>query len=181
MSEKLPGPIKQIAYIVENLDSAIQQWITLTGVGPWTVFRNTTMHGDCRGAATTVKMNVGLSYQSGMQIELIEVLSQTPSPYQDVNGRPLIGMHHIAWHSKDLDFDVNAAKARGLSTAFSASNGAVRVAYMESADAPGVLLELIEATSVVLDGFAAGLKATETWDGVSQPVQIFDFEARPTP
>ncbi len=176
MPEKLPGPIKQVAYIVDNLDSSIQQWIKLAGVGPWMVFKNTTMHGECRGTPTTVKMNVGLSYQGDVQIELIEVLSKTPSPYQDASGRPLIGMHHIAWHSTDLDGDVARAKARGLSTAFSASNGAVRVAYMESPQAPGMLLEFIEAAAVVLDGFSAGLKATRQWDGVSNPVQIFDFE-----
>ena len=88
MSGKLPGSIKQVAYIVGNLDNAIQQWIKLTGVGPWTIFKNTTLRGECRGVATTVKMNVGLSYQAGMQIELIEVLSQTPSPYQDANAQP---------------------------------------------------------------------------------------------
>jgi hypothetical protein len=177
MSEKLLGPIKQIAYIVDNIDSGIQQWIKLAGVGPWMVFKNTTMRGECRGVSTTVKMNVGLSYQAGMQIELIEVLSQTPSPYQGASGRPLIGMHHIAWHSTDMDGDVARAKERGLSTAFSASNGAVRVAYMESADAPGMLLEFIEASAPVLDGFAAGLKATQEWDGSSNAVQVFDFEA----
>lgn len=177
MSEQLPGPIKQVAYIVDNVEASIQQWIKLTGVGPWTVFKNTTMRGECRGMPTTVKMNVGLSYQGGMQIELIQVLSQTPSPYQDAQGRPLIGMHHIAWHSRDLDGDVARAKARGLTMAFSASNSAVRVAYMESKEAPGLLLELIEATAPVLDGFAAGLKATQEWDGSSNPVQIFDFEA----
>lgn len=181
MSKKLPGPIKQVAYIVDNVESAIQQWIKLTGVGPWMVFKNTTMRGECRGVPTTVKMNVGLSYQGGMQIELIEVFSQTPSPYQDANGRPLIGMHHIAWHSTDIEGDIAAAKARGLSTAFEASNGAVRVAYMESIEAPGLLLELIEATAPVLDGFASGLKASQEWDGSSNPIQVFDFEARNNP
>lgn len=176
MSEKLPGPIKQVAYIVDDVERSIRQWIQLTGVGPWMVFKNTTMRDECRGVPTTVKMNVGLSYQAGMQIELIEVLSQTPSPYQDASGRPLIGMHHIAWHSRDIDADIASAKARGLSTAFAASNGAVRVAYMESAEAPGLLLELIEATVPVLDGFAAGLKASQEWDGSSNAVQILDFE-----
>jgi methylmalonyl-CoA/ethylmalonyl-CoA epimerase len=178
MSQKLLGPIKQIAYIVDNIDTGIQQWITLAGVGPWTVFRSTTMNGECRGVPTTVKMNVGLSYQDGMQIELIEVLSKTPSPYQDASGRPLTGMHHIAWHSTDLDGDGASAQARGLKTAFAASNGAVRVAYMESPQAHGMLLEFIEATPVVLDGFAAGIKASQEWDGVSNPVQTYDFEAR---
>jgi len=177
MSHKLFGPIKQIAYVVTDIDASIQQWIKLTGVGPWTVFKNTTMNGDCRGLSTTVKMNVGLSYQDGIQIELIQVLSKTPSPYQDTSGRPLIGMHHIAWHSNNLDGDVARAQQRGLSKAFTASNGVVRVAYMESPESPGMLLELIEAAPAVLDGFSAGLKATDEWDGVSQAVQIFDFEA----
>ncbi len=177
MSHKLFGPIKQIAYVVADVDASIQQWIKLTGVGPWTVFKNTVMNGNYRGFATTVKMNVGLSYQDGIQIELIQTLSKTPSPYQDANGQPLIGMHHIAWHSRDLDSDVARAQQRGLSTAFSASNGVVRVAYMESPESPGMLLELIEAAPVILDSFAAGLKATDEWDGLSQPVQIFDFEA----
>lgn len=176
MSPKLLGPIKQIAYVVGDLNASIQQWITLTGVGPWTVFRNTTMHGDCRGAPTSVKLHVGLSYQEGMQIELIEVISKTPSPYQDASGKPLVGMHHIAWHSKDLDGDVARAQARGLKTAFAASNGAVRVAYMESGQSPGVLLEFIEAVPAVLEGFAAGIKATQEWDGSSNPIQIYDFE-----
>lgn len=178
MSQKLLGPIKQIAYVVDNLDSSIQQWIALAGVGPWTVFKNTTMHGDCRGVATTVKMNVGLSYQEGMQIELIEVISKTPSPYQDATGKSLVGMHHIAWHSKNLDEDVAQAEARGLHAAFVASNGMVRVAYMESPKSPGLLLEFIEAVPVVLDGFAAGVKASQEWDGVTQPMQIYDFEAK---
>lgn len=178
MSQKRLGPIKQIAYVVDNLDASIQQWIALAGVGPWTVFKNTSMHGDCRGVATTVKLNVGLSYQDGMQIELIEVISKTPSPYQDAAGRPLVGMHHIAWHSRNLDDDVAQAQSRGLQCAFVASNGMVRVAYMESPQAPGLLLEFIEAVPLVLDGFAAGVKASEEWDGVSQPVQIYDFEAK---
>ena len=177
MAGSFPGPIKQIAYVVEDLDHSIRQWIALAGVGPWTVFRNTTMQGECRGAATQVKLHVGLSYQDGMQIEMIQVVSQNPSPYQNADGKPLVGMHHIAWHSSDLDGDVAAAKARGLSTAFSASNGVVRVAYVESVESPGMLLELIEAAPAVLQGFAAGVQASRDWDGVSNPVQVYDFEA----
>src|SRR3546814_4059177 len=90
-------------------------------------------------------MHAAVSYQEQMQIELIQVTSRTPSPYQDASGHTLIGMHHIARHSHDLDADIAAAQARGLRTAFSASNGAVRVAYMESVTEPGLLLEFVEA------------------------------------
>src|SRR3546814_15938058 len=119
-------------------------------------------------------MHAAVSYQEQMQIELCHVPSRTSSPYQDASGHPLIGMHHIARHSHDLDADIAAAQARGLRTAFSASNGAVRVAYMESVREPGLLLEFIEAVPAVLDGFAAGVAASPVWDGRSAPVQTFD-------
>lgn len=176
MSPQAYGPIRQIAYLVEDLDASIRHWIAYAGIGPWTVYRNTTMRGHCRGVATTVKMDVALSYRGETQIELIRVSSRTPSPYQDAAGRTLIGMHHIAWHSADLDADVAQARSRGLTTAFEAGNGLVRVAYLESAVEPGLLLELIEACPPVLEGFAAGVEASRSWDGSSDPVHVIDFE-----
>ena len=177
MNNKTYGPIRQIAYIVEDLDSAIRHWTAFAGIGPWTVYRNTSMRGHCRGADTTVKMNVGLSYQGEVQIELIQVTSRTPSPYQDPGGHSLIGMHHIAWLSHDIDTDVAKAKQRGMVPAFEASNGVVRVAYMESAAEPGLLLEFIEAAPVVLESFASGIKAAQEWDGGKAVAQVIDFEA----
>ena len=173
------GPIRQIAYVVEDLDASIQDWIVLHGIGPWTLYRNTTMRGQCRGAETTVKMHVGLSYQNDVQIELIQPLSNTRSPYQDVSGKPLSGLHHIAWHAQDLDGEVARAQAAGLVPVFAASNGAVRVCYLESPREPGPLYELIEAVPLVLDGFAAGAQASRTWDGRTAPVSVIDFEALP--
>ncbi|MDE0854579.1 MAG: VOC family protein [Nevskia sp.] len=177
MNTRSYGPIRQIAYVVEDLDAAIRHWSDFAGVGPWTVYRNATMRGHCRGADTTVKMHVGLSYQGELQIELIEVISRTPSPYQDPGGHSLIGMHHIAWLSHDIDGDVAKARQRGLVPAFEASNGVVRVAYMESAAEPGLLLEFIEAAPVVLDSFASGIKAAREWNGGKPVAQVFDFEA----
>lgn len=179
MNTRSYGPIRQIAYVVEDLDAAIRHWSDFAGVGPWTVYRNAAMRGYCRGADTTVKMHVGLSYQGEVQIELIEVISRTPSPYQDPGGHSLIGMHHIAWLSHDIDGDVAKARQRGLVPAFEASNGAVRVAYMESASEPGLLLELIEAVPAVLQGFDGGAKAAREWDGKSNAVTVIDFEALP--
>ena len=177
MDKKVFGPIKQIAYVVANLDASIQHWIDFSGIGPWTIYKNATMRGHCHSVETAVKLDVGLSYQDDLQIELIQVTSRTPSPYQDANGQPLLGMHHMAWHSHDIDGDVAKAKQRGMTTAFTASNGLVRVAYMESAQEPGLLLEFIEAAPLVLSSFSAGVKASREWDGASNPVHIIDFEA----
>ncbi|MGH8461279.1 MAG: VOC family protein [Stenotrophobium sp.] len=176
MNRRAWGPIKQIAYVVADLDASIERWIENFGVGPWLVYRNATMQGHCRGAQTAVKMHVGLSYQDEVQIELIQVISDTPSPYQDAAGRPRIGMHHIAWHAADLDRSVADAQARGLRPVFEASNGIVRVAYMESPQEIGPLFEFIEAAPIILDGFATGMQASRDWDGHSEPIHVIDFE-----
>lgn len=177
MSPNAWGPVRQLAYVVEDLDAAIARWIALHGVGPWQVYRNTTLQGRYRGEKTAVKLHVGLSYQDGLQIELIQPVSQTPSPYQHDDGHPRVGMHHIAWHSADLARDVATARARGLVPVFEASNGVVQVAYFEAPQEPGPLYEFIAAVPLVLEGFAAGVQASRDWDGRSTPVHGFDFEA----
>ncbi|MGB0220117.1 MAG: VOC family protein [Sinimarinibacterium flocculans] len=174
-------PIRQIAYVVDDLDAAIDRWVRLHGVGPWTVFRNTTMRGSCRGEETEVQMHVGLSYRGELQIELIQPLSRTPSPYQQADGRPRIGMHHIAWHSTDLDRDVTDAKRRGLAPVFEAGNGVVRVAYFEAPDESGPLYELIEAVPAVLDGFADGCRQCADWDGITAIAADIDLRKPASP
>ena len=126
-------PIRQLAYLVEDLERSLHHWTQFTGVGPWTVYRNTSLQGLYRGLATTVKMHVALSYQSRMQIELIQPLSRSPSPYQHEDGRIRVGMHHIAWISEDIDRDTALAQQRGLAPVFLASNGAVPLAVPLSA------------------------------------------------
>lgn len=175
MSRTEFGPIRQVAYLVEDLSASIARWGRFAGVGPWTVYRNVVLTGQCRGRDTAVRMDVGLSYQDGLQIELIQPLSRTPSPYQDGEGRTLIGMHHIAWHSADLTRDKALAAERGLTLAFAAGNGAANVAYFESAEEPGLLFEFIETSPMLLQGFEAGAAASRDWDGQALILQEFDF------
>ena len=66
------GPIKQWGYLVKDLDTAMQSWITNLGVGPFWGFKNVVLTSHMDGATSEVVLNVGLTYQAGVQIELIE-------------------------------------------------------------------------------------------------------------
>lgn len=172
------GPIRQIAWLTEDLDRAIGQWRLLAGVGPWTVYRNVTLDGDYRGAPATIAIDVGLAYQGDTQIELIAPHGTGPSPYHDANGHVRVGMHHVAWLVDDVAAAATDAAAAGLVPVFSAESGggATRVAYLEAPDEPTILIELIEATPMIMEGFVAGIAAARDWDG-SNPVTTFDFAA----
>lgn len=163
------GQFDQLAYLVDNLDAAMDLRVKAYGLGPWTVFRNVTISGTCRGQATEVTMNVGLAYRGTLQIELIEVLSQTPSPYQDAQGQVLFGLHHVAWVVDDLAAAVAAAEARGLVTVFEAGNEATQVAYMEAPGETTSLYEFIHGAGIPAM-IAAGIAEAATWDG-SNPVR----------
>lgn len=172
MARTLFGQVEQIGYVVADLDAAVAHWSGQLGLGPWTVFRNTRLEGSYRGVPTRVLMDVALAYQGNLQIELIHVRSDTPSPYAQ-DGRVLAGIHHIAWIVDDLDHAVAAAEARGLRPAFSASNDAVRVAYLESPGEAGVLYELIEGAGM-REMIAVGVAATAAWDG-RDPITEIDL------
>lgn len=165
------GDIDQLGYVVADLDAAIAARLAL-GIGPWTVFRGTTMHGHHRGEQTEVTIDVGLAYRGSLQIELIQVRTTTPSPYAGASGP-----HHVAWVVDDLDAAVASARANGLVPVFEASNAAVRVAYLESLAHPDGYYELIEGAGMRAMN-DAGIAAAATWDG-SDPIVEIDMSGAP--
>jgi hypothetical protein len=164
------GPIRQVAWVVADLDHTIANWIDRAGVGPWTVFRGAEIEGMLGATRTTVALDVGFSYQGDLQIELIHLRSTTPSPYQRPDGSPLVGLHHIAAHSLDLEADLAQAAARGLEVEFRTSTPEVRSAYLNDPQEPGWRLEIIEAEPAIFAGFTAAGAAAAGWDGFTNPV-----------
>jgi hypothetical protein len=122
-------------------------------------------------------MDVALSYQDELQIELIRPRSETVSPYQDAAGRTLVGMHHMAWMTDDLERDKARGRERGMSIVFEASNPATNVAYLSSPEEPGLLFEFMQASPALIQGFADGVAASRAWDGIDPILNIFDFGA----
>jgi len=167
--------ITQIGYVVEALDPAIAGWRKATGIGPWTIFRNVTLEGVHKGEPTRVIIHVGLAYQDGVQIELIEPVNMAPSPYRDAAGRPLCGPHHVAWLTDDLDAAVARAQEDGLEVEFRAESPGTRVAYLAPPEAPEMRYELIESATTA-ELIRAGIAEAREWDG-RDPFRIIDFAA----
>ncbi|WP_179405128.1 VOC family protein [Burkholderia guangdongensis] len=175
MTRAIFGPIDQIGYLVDDLDQSIRRWIDRLGVGPWTVFRNVRMAGRYRGEAVTVTMDVGLAYQGDVQIELIQATNDARSPYRDAQGRPILGMHHVAWVVDDVDDAIARLTANGLRAVFDARNDATRVAYFDDEREPGVLFEVIQGAGM-RDMIDHGIAAARAWDG-THPVTTIDAGA----
>jgi methylmalonyl-CoA/ethylmalonyl-CoA epimerase len=168
------GPIRQIAWVVRDLEASVANWLRVSGVGPWTCFRNVAMTGVLRGEPAKVRMHVALGYQGDMEIELIQDLGHGPSPYRSTAAVPLVGMHHVAWFSDDVAADVARGRERGMQVCFEAANEVTRVAYLEDPTEPGLLLEFIEMNAMMRAGFSARLAAARSWRG-GESVQVIDL------
>lgn len=59
-------------YLVVDLDSGIEAWMSDLGVGPWTKLVNITLEATYRGEPTTVALDLGLAYRGDVQVELIQ-------------------------------------------------------------------------------------------------------------
>src|ERR1700735_2515688 len=84
------GPIGQVAYLVEDIDASVDRWARFSGIGPWTIYKNVALDGWWKGQDVKITMNVGLSYQDDVQMELIQVTSAAPSPYHNDDGSRIV-------------------------------------------------------------------------------------------
>jgi len=170
------GPVRQVGLVVADLGSAMEQWLQRRGIGPWTVYRSVRLQAHYLQRPVEVRMHVALAYdERGTEIELIQVLSPGPSPYQGADGAPLLGMNHLAWFCEDFDAQLEQAAQRQMEPVFLGGNEVMRVAYLRCSDEPAMLYELIEFNAWMQEALAARLAAARSWDGRSVILQEFDL------
>ena len=169
MTAILPGPVRQIGYVVRDLDEAIANWLTM-GVGPWFVIRAVPQHVDYRGEPCTVTLSLALANSGDLQIELIQQLDDAPSVFTEFLDATGGGFHQLAYWAADFDAAAAALTAAGWPRIWAGGEaGGVRFAYFEPPTGATVveLMELTDASA----GMAAYVKQqAAAWDG-TDPVR----------
>lgn len=95
--------VEQIAYIVEDLEHGMDQYIELFGVEPWTVTRidpSELQDTTYRGTPTEFGFRSGLAHAGETMIEFIEP-TDGDSIYTEHLEKHGPGMHHIAYFGWD--------------------------------------------------------------------------------
>ncbi len=168
------GGIIQMAYVVADIDVAIQQWVQDLNVGPWFLLDRFT--GDdpvYRGGPSLGAVSLAMAFAGHMQIELLQVLDDHPSVYKEAIDRQGYGFHHHGVGSRDFEGDVARYEDRGYELAFRAgvpTGGSV--AYMDSKGVLPGFVELIELGEVMEQTFTRFYAASLSWDG-TDPVRPF--------
>ncbi len=161
------GPAKQVAYVVRDIDAAMERWRSEHGVGPFLVARNATPLNNAyyRGEkARTNCVHLAFAYIGDMQLELIELVGDTPGLYKEALDRGNDGVHHYAVLVEDFASAYNYALDNGFEAVIdSGVDGLARMSYLEDPES-GLILEVIEWNPLTRPYF----------DGLQQRVQAAD-------
>ncbi|OBB16833.1 VOC family protein [Mycolicibacterium elephantis] len=166
----LPGPIRQIGYVVTDLDRALAGWLEL-GVGPWFVMRGLTLTARYRGLPCQITQSLALANSGDLQVELIQQEDQTPSVFTEFLAANGEGFHQFAYWTEDFDATMAAVQAADWPVVWSGGEDVgTRFAYVEPPNRPASVVEIMELTEITA-GMATFVRAAAaSWDG-SDPIR----------
>jgi catechol 2,3-dioxygenase-like lactoylglutathione lyase family enzyme len=166
----LPGPIRQVGYVVTDLDRALASWVEL-GVGPWLVMRRMPMRALYRGEPCETTLSLALSNSGELQIELIQQEDDAPSIFTEFLAGDGPGYHQLAYWADDFDGTMKAVQTAGWPVVWSGGEGlGVRFAYVEPPNRPATIVEISELTEAQAGVAKFIREAAANWDG-SDPIR----------
>jgi hypothetical protein len=171
--QRLFGPVIQNAFVVNDLDAALDHWTRVMGVGPFFVFERVEFAEIWyRGqSAHDIDLTVAIGYWGNLQIELIRQRNDAPSIYTDFPAREAGGLQHMGVITESVSRDLIRLKDAGIEAVqYGITTGGLRFAYVSTNQHPGGMIELIESNPRMLKFFSKMQAAAQEWDG-SEPVR----------
>ncbi len=156
------GPISQLGYVTNDIESTARAWTDISGIGPWIRMQGVKMAATMDGIPTEISIDVALAYKGDIQIELIRPLCDSPSPYQANKKAGLWGLHHVQFQTDNMDAALDTARNRGLEVACTIEQGGGIYHYLRG---PGVWFEIMQAGQGLAALFQMIKSASDGWDG----------------
>jgi len=170
------GPIRQMGYVVQDIQAAMQHWTRALRVGPFYYAECAPIHKfSYRGAASGVQASIALSYSGNIQIALIQQRNDAPSSFLDFLNAGRNGLHHVGFFSNNFDRDLHRAREVGLDVLQTSiiGNPDGKFAILCSEDPVRTRPALIATSDSNLDLFRMVEKEAQRWDG-SGPIRRFE-------
>ena len=169
--------IVQTAYVVNDLDAAMKQWLQTVRCGPFFVLREISFEGfRYRGAPGSLVISVAMAQAGSIQLELIQQHSDGPSAYRDSFPKGSSGLHHIGLFTNDFDQEMARLQALNCPLAheahFGDERGNVRFGYVDTRAVLGCMLEYVEDRPLIREICATVANAARDWDGTN-PMRPF--------
>lgn len=164
---RLIGPIRQLGFVVPDIEAAMKHWSEVMGVGPF--FYNSRVPIEdyvFEGKRYEPHNSVALANSGYVQVELIQCRNAVPSCYKEFTDAGNWGLQHTAYWTENYDHDLALMEAEGFRVKMSGKvgdNG--RFAYFDRETHPGTCIELSEVKGPKGRMFDLIRAASEGWDG----------------
>ena len=168
------GEIRQLGYVVPDIEKAMDYWAKTMGVGPWFYNPKVPIEGyHYDGRNYEPHNSVALANSGFIQVELIQIRNDAPSMYRDFLNSGNVGLQHVAYWTENFDKDLATMESQGFQVRMGGQVGVNgRFVYFDKEDHPGTVIELSDVVGPKGRMFRIIREASLNWDG-SHPVRPF--------
>jgi len=162
------GEVRQLGYVVRDIDAAIDHWTRVLGIGPFFYFpRVVAVDATYRGTPQPFEIAVALSNSGPMQIELMCQLNDGPSSLREFSDAHGEGLHHIAYWTDAFEATLGRVRPLGYEVTQQGAIGSKdnRFAYLSTESHAGTIVELSEVSGIKGRLFSHIAQTAATWDG----------------
>lgn len=158
--------VRQIGYVVRDLDAALKHWVDVLKVGPFFLYEHCPLK-DQRylGQPSSVDVSIAVGNSGDVQIELICQHNDEPSVYQEFLDAGRVGVHHLGLMPEDYAATCAQYRALGHAAAFECTIGGAPLVYFDTVASIGHYTELWDNSDVFKALFMVSENAARGWDG----------------
>jgi hypothetical protein len=159
--------VVQNCYIVRDLEHACRRLNLMYGIGPFVGGQDgVLMAHTYRGREEEPIRIRGAFVQSGeLNIELVQLVSTTPSAFHDMFPNGQEGLHHVAVFTHDYDKERDAFVAAGYPVASEFTALGKQICYIDARDPLGHMIELYPPHKTIRAMYQKTRDAAAAWDG----------------
>ncbi|MDP6182654.1 MAG: VOC family protein [Gammaproteobacteria bacterium] len=158
--------VRQLAYVVKDLDAALKYWVDVLKVGPFFLFEHCPLENQrYRGEPSDVDVTLALGNSGALQIELIVQNNDAPSVYKEFVDAGREGVHHFGLMPTDYAATCAQYRALGHEAAFECEIGGAPLVYFDTVETTGHFIELWDNNDVYKNLFTLVEDAARDWDG----------------
>ncbi|MCE2880466.1 MAG: VOC family protein [Comamonadaceae bacterium] len=164
---ELAQSIVQNAYVVQDIDQAIQRWHRLWGLGPFLVRRHMAMaEVRYRGQLSQLDISAAFAQAGPIQVELLQQHCQTPSAFRDMFAGQGEGLHHVAVQVTDPEALLDRYRSCGLARASELRTAGGRGAVLvDTRPLVGHMTEVYLSPDATRAFYQQVAQAAAAWDG----------------
>lgn len=149
-------PVTQIGMVVDDLVQGVSFYRDFFCIPSWYRTVVTECRYTYRGRPIDIQLDIAVGYTGKTQVELIQVHGRDDNIYRDYPSMAGFGFHHFGVVVNDLPRAIRDMRDKGFSPLQEgvlryAGGGATKVAYLETMDKAGLILELIETKAFGLN------------------------------